>query len=111
MRLPFPAGVVAELRQTFGERFQQGRAICDQHAATTTWLPPEPPDAVVFARSTEEVATVVRLCAREGIPLIPFGAGTSLEGQVNAPLGGISLNLSQMNQIFSVHTEDMDAVV
>lgn len=111
MRRPFPAGVAAELRQSFGERFQQGRAIRDQHAATTTWLPPEPPDAVVFARSTEEVATVVRLCAREGIPLIPFGAGTSLEGQVNAPLGGISLDLSQMNRIFSVHAEDMDAVV
>ncbi|WP_347312839.1 FAD-binding oxidoreductase [Defluviimonas sp. SAOS-178_SWC] len=111
MRASLPAAVVAELRQSFGDRFQEGRAIRDQHAATTTWLAPEPPDAVVFARSTEEVATVIRLCAREGIPVIPFGAGTSLEGQVNAPFGGISLDLSQMNRILAVHAEDMDAVV
>lgn len=111
MRATLSDAVVTQLRQGFGERFQLGRAIRDQHAATTTWIAPEPPDAVVFARSTEEVAAVVRLCAREGIPVIPFGAGTSLEGQVNAPLGGISLDLSQMNRILSVHPEDMDAVV
>ncbi len=111
MRGSLPAAVAAELRQRFGDRFQVGRAIRDQHAATTTWLAPEPPDAVVFARSTEEVAAVVRLCGRDGIAVIPFGAGTSLEGQINAPLGGISLDLSQMNRILAVHAEDMDAVV
>ena len=109
--MPLSEAVAAELRESFGDRFQQGRAIRDQHAATTTWIAPEPPDAVVFARSTEEVAAVVRLCGREGIPVIPFGAGPSLEGQVNAPLGGISLDLSQMNRILTVHAEDMDAVV
>src|SRR5690606_31779233 len=110
-RMPLPGTAVTELRQSFGDRFQQGRAIRDQHAATTTWIAPEPPDAVVFARSTEEVATVVRLCGREGSPVIPFGAGTSLVGQVNAPRGGISLDLSQMNRILALHAEDMDAVV
>ena len=109
--MSLPEIATTELRRCFGDRFRQGRAIRDQHAATTTWLLPEPPDAVVFARSTEEVAAVVGICAREGIPVIPFGAGTSLEGQVNAPVGGISIDLTQMNRIFAVHAEDMDAVV
>jgi D-lactate dehydrogenase (cytochrome) len=105
------AGAIAALRSRFGERLQTGAAIREQHANTLTWLPNEPPDAVVFAASTEEVVEVVRTCARHRAPIVPFGAGTSLEGQVNAPRGGISLDLSQMSRILSVNTEDLDAVV
>lgn len=109
--MTLPDIVAAGLGRILGDRFQRGQAIRDQHAATTTWLTPQPPDAVAFARSTDEVATIVRICAQEDVPVIPFGAGSSLEGQVNAPRGGVSLNLSLMNRILAVHPEDMDAVV
>ena len=66
---------------------------------------------MVFAESTQEVIEVVRLCAEARVPVIPFGTGTSLEGQVNAPFGGVSLDLSRMNRILAVHAEDLDCVV
>jgi len=68
-------------------------------------------DAVIFARSTEEVSDIVRVCAEYEVPVIAFGTGTSLEGHVNAPHGGISIDLSQMNEILAVHAEDLDCVV
>lgn len=99
------------LRNRFGDRFQTGAALCQQHGATTTWLEIQPPDAVVFPQSAEEVAEIVRLCAGAGVAIIPFGAGSSLEGQVNAPFGGVSVDLTQMNRILTVHAGDMDVVV
>lgn len=78
----------ARLAERFGPRFETRQAVRAQHAATTTWLQPQPPEAVVFPRSTEEVAEIVRLCAEHRLPVIPFGAGSSLEGHVNAPAGG-----------------------
>src|SRR5215470_16647709 len=81
----------ARLASRFGNRFSTGAALRQQHANTLTWIKCEPPDAVVFAESTPEVIDVVRLCAKARVPVIPFGTGTSLEGQVNAPFGGISL--------------------
>ncbi|MEM6891933.1 MAG: FAD-binding protein, partial [Pseudomonadota bacterium] len=68
------------LKQRFGDRLQTGQAIREQHAHTTTWIENQPPDAVVFAQSTEDVAEVVRVAAEYGVPIIPFGTGTSLEG-------------------------------
>jgi len=76
-----------------------------------TWLPCEPPDAVVFVESTEEVQLVVRACAAHGVPVVAFGTGSSLEGQVNAPKGGISVDMSRMNRVLAVHPEDLDCVV
>ncbi|WAC29514.1 FAD-binding oxidoreductase [Ancylobacter sp. SL191] len=105
------ATVIAELAGHFGDRLALGRAIREQHANTITWLANEAPDAVVFVESTEEVQRVVRACAKVGVPVIPFGAGSSLEGQVNAPRGGISIDLSRMNRVLSVHPEDLDCVV
>ncbi len=99
------------LKQRFGERLQTGQAIREQHGHTTTWIENQPPDAVVFAQSTAEVADVVRIAAEHGVPLIPFGTGTSLEGHVNAPAGGISVDVSQMNQVLDVHDEDLDVVI
>ncbi|MEM7720190.1 MAG: FAD-binding protein, partial [Pseudomonadota bacterium] len=99
------------LKQRFGERLQTGQAIREQHGHTTTWIENQPPDAVVFAHTTEEVSEVVRVAAAQNVPIIPFGTGTSLEGHVNAPAGGISVDVSQMNQVLDVHTEDLDAVV
>jgi D-lactate dehydrogenase (cytochrome) len=101
----------AELAARFGNRFSLSQALREQHANTLTWLKLEPPDAVLFAESTAEVADVVRLCAEARVPIIPFGTGTSLEGHVNAPFGGLSLDLSRMNRILAVHEGDFDCVV
>jgi D-lactate dehydrogenase (cytochrome) len=103
--------VIAALATRYGNRLVTSRAVREQHANTTTWLDNEPPDAVVFPQATEEVQEIVRLCARERVPVIAFGAGTSLEGQVNAPRGGISLDFRDMNRVIAVHAEDLDCVV
>ena len=105
------ATAIAILRQRFGDRVQTGEAIRRQHSHTLTWIASEPPDAVVWPTSTEEVAEIVRIAAAQQVPIIPFGAGTSLEGHVNAPFGGISLDLQQMNAILSVNQLDLDATV
>lgn len=108
---PLPSAFPARLEALFGQRYQSGAALRAQHAATTTWLEPQPPQAVVFPESTAEIVELVRLCAQEGVAIIPFGAGTSLEGQVNAPYGGISVDLTRMDRVLAVHADDMDAVV
>jgi D-lactate dehydrogenase (cytochrome) len=99
------------LRQRFGDRLQTGEAVRRQHAHTLTWLPNEPPDAVIWPDSTKEVQEVVRIAATYRVPIIPFGAGTSLEGHLNAPRGGLSLDFSRMNRILAVHDRDLDATV
>jgi D-lactate dehydrogenase (cytochrome) len=101
----------ADLTARFGDRFSLSQSLREQHANTLTWLKTEPPDAVLFAETQGEVAEVVRLCAGARVPVIPFGTGTSLEGQVNAPYGGVSLDLSRMNRILAVHEADLDCVV
>ncbi|UVK41850.1 FAD-binding protein [Mesorhizobium sp. AR07] len=106
-----PETLADALQTRFAERFQTGMAICAQHGATTTWLENQPPDAVVFPQSTAEVAEIVALCSASQVPIIPFGAGSSLEGQLNAPYGGVSVDLTRMDSILAVHPEDMDCVV
>ncbi|BBF91373.1 FAD-binding oxidoreductase [Blastochloris tepida] len=103
--------VVSALGQRFGARCTTSQAVRDQHAHTLTWVAPQPPDAVVFPHSTEEVQEIVRLCAAHRVPVIPYGTGSSLEGQVNAPFGGISIDTREMNRIVAVHAEDLDVVV
>lgn len=102
---------VGILRQRFADRLSEGLSVREQHGHTTTYLRNQPPDAVVFAESTEEVAEIVRVCADHGVPVIAFGTGTSLEGHVNAPAGGISIDLTQMNRIVEVNAEDLDCTV
>ncbi|WP_448955189.1 FAD-binding oxidoreductase [Labrys neptuniae] len=102
---------VQTMRDRFADRFQTGTAVCAQHGSTTTWIENQPPDGVVFPESTAEVADIVTLCGGAGVPVIPFGAGSSLEGQLNAPRGGISIDLTRMDRILSVNAEDMDCVV
>jgi D-lactate dehydrogenase (cytochrome) len=102
---------IAVLKQRFGERLSEARALREQHGHTTTWLPNQPPDAVIFAETTDEVTEIVRVCAEHRAPIIPFGTGSSLEGHLNAPFGGISVDLSRMNRILAVHPEDLDCVV
>lgn len=99
------------LKQRFGDRFQTGHSIREQHAHTTTYIPAQFPDGVAFVETTAEVQDIVRICAEHRVPVIPFGTGTSLEGHVNAPGGGISIDLSRMNRILAVHGEDLDCTV
>ncbi|MEQ1950423.1 FAD-binding oxidoreductase [Mesorhizobium yinganensis] len=103
--------VLGVLKQRFGERFQTGQSIREQHAHTTTYIPNQAPDGVVFPESSEEVQEVVKLCAEHRVPVIAYGTGTSLEGHVNAPGGGISLDTSRMNRVLAVHAEDLDCIV
>ncbi len=103
--------VIAALAAQFGNRLVTSQAVREQHAHTTTWIPNQPPDAVVFPQTTEDVQQVVRICAAERVPVIPFGTGTSLEGQINAPRGGVSLDFRDMNRVLAVHAEDLDCVI
>jgi len=103
--------VIAKLAARFGNRLVTSRAVREQHGNTVTWIPNEPPDAVVFPQNTEDVQDIVRLCAAERVPVIPFGVGTSLEGQVNAPRGGVSIDFRDMNRVLAVHPEDLDCVI
>ena len=114
LRRPLPAAVErvkSALTARFGNKVSTAEAVRRQHANTTTWLTNEPPDAVVYASSTEDVQAVVRICAEHRMPVIPFGTGTSLEGHVNAPLGGVSIDLMEMDKVLTVHTEDLDCVI
>ncbi len=103
--------VIAALAARYGNRLVTSQAVREQHGNTTTWIDNQPPDAVVFPQSTQEVQDIVRLAAAERVPVIAFGTGTSLEGQVNAPRGGICLDFRDMNRVLAVHAEDLDCVV
>lgn len=99
------------LKQQFGERFQTGASIREQHGHTTTWIENQPPDAVVFPASTQEVSKIVKTCAQHRVPVIPYGMGTSLEGHVNAPAGGVCIDVSQMDRVLEVNAGDLDCRV
>jgi len=105
------AAAIGILKQRFGERLQTGHAYCEQHTHTMSYLPGQLPDAVVFAEEAEDVRDTVRVCADHRVPVVPFGAGTSLEGHLNAPRGGISLDTSRMNRVLEVNAEDLDCTV
>ncbi|OED34394.1 lactate dehydrogenase [Chromatiales bacterium (ex Bugula neritina AB1)] len=99
------------LKQRFGERFLTGDSIREQHAHTLTYLRNQPPDAVVYAENSSDVALIVEICAEHNCPVIPFGTGSSLEGQLNAPEGGVSIDMSQMNEVVEIHPEDLTVTV
>ena len=103
--------VIGALRPLFGERLSTARAVREQHGRDVTWAESFPPDAVVFARSTGEVQAVVEVCARHRVPVIAFGTGTSLEGHISAPHGGVSVDLSQMDRILEINADDLDCRV
>ena len=103
--------VIAALAAQFGNRLVTSRAVREQHANTTTWIENEAPDAVVFPQTTADVQTIVRICAAHRVPVIPFGTGTSLEGHINAPFGGVSVDFRDMNRVLAVNAQDLDCVV
>ena len=105
------AALNADLAARFGNRFTASEAVRKAHGHTLTWLENQPPDAVVYAETKEDVIDVVKLCAKHDAPIVPFGVGSSLEGHVNAPHGGVSLDCSRMNAVLAVNAEDLDCVV
>ena len=105
------ATAIDVLAQRLGPRLDRSPAMREQPGHTTPFLRNQPPDAVAFVHSTEEVQEIVRVCSAHHVPIVPFGTGSSLEGHVNAPAGGISVDFSQMNKVLAVHPQDMDVVV
>lgn len=94
-----------------GDRLSRNAAVCEQHSHGEDPQPPVLPDAVAYVTSTEEVSKLLALCHRHAIPVVPFGAGTSLEGHVTPVRGGISVDLSRMTDILSVSQHDLDTRV
>ena len=105
------AEVVSRLEAQFGERFSKTAAMRERFGKDESFHASVPPDAVVTPKSTEEVSQIVKLCAEHGVPVIPYGTGTALEGHVAALYGGISVNMQEMNDVIEVHDEDLDVVV
>ena len=102
---------ISKIADLLGERLSTSAALREQHGHTTTWIANQPPDAVAFPASTEEVAAIMRIAHDHTMPVIGFGTGTSLEGHVNAPQGGLCVDFSRMDRVLAVHADDMDAVV
>ena len=98
---------IAELAPHFGDRLSRAAAVREQHGHDEAHHAPKSPDAVIWPRSTAEVALVARTCHAHGSPIVAWGTGTSLEGQVIPTQGGISLDFAQRDQVLAVHSEDM----
>ena len=109
--MQLPDAFTHALAERFGKRFSTAEAVRAHHGHDESHFPDALPDAVVWPHSTDEVVEVVKLCHQHRVPVIPFGVGSSLEGHILATNGGISIDLSEMNQIVTIHDEDMDAVV
>ncbi len=105
------AGLVEELAPILGDRLSLSAAVREHHSHGESWHEPGVPDLVAYPIGTEEVATIVRACARRRVPIIPFGMGSSLEGHVNAIRGGVSIDLTRMTRVVRLSTEDLDVTV
>lgn len=110
-RNPLPSGFVDTLRARFGERFSTVEAVRAHHGHDESHFPDMLPEGVVWPRSTAEVAEIARTCHAYGVPMVPFGIGSSLEGHVLALHGGLSVDFAEMNRVLAVHGDDMDAVI
>lgn len=111
LRQPLPEELLAALQNLLEDRCSTSLAMREHHGSDESSYDPMLPDAVVFAQTTEEVASIVQLCSHYQVPVIPYGAGSSLEGHILALRGGVTLDLSQMNNMVAVHAEDLTATV
>jgi D-lactate dehydrogenase (cytochrome) len=107
----FPAALNAQLLERFGKRFSTARSVCEHHGSDISALDPMPPQAVVFAESTEDLVCISQACNAHNVPIIPYGSGTSLEGWLHAVQGGLCVDVSAMNKLVEVNVDDMDATV
>ena len=110
-RAPVDAAFLDRLAARFGDRCHTGEAARAAHGHSEAHFAPMPPDAVVFAQSTDDVVDLVNLCREVGVPLVPYGAGTSIEGNALAAHGGVTVDLSEMTRIIAVHPDDFDCTV
>ena len=110
-RRPFPAALLEALTAALGERVSTAQAVREHHGRDESPFDPVLPDAVVFAEHTEDVQTAVKLCAQYDVPVIAYGNGSSLEGHLLAVEGGVSIDLSRMSNVLSIHAEDLTATV
>lgn len=111
LRRELPEALLAELKAVFLDRLSTSMAMREHHGRDESSYDPMLPDAVVFAHTSEEVAAAVRLCNQYRFPIIAYGTGTSLEGHILALQGGLSIDLSQMNQVVAVNPEDLTVTV
>ena len=102
---------VMELKRLLGARASDAAAVREHHSHGESYHPPAAPDIVCFPASTEEVVEIVKISERFQLPVVPFGAGTSLEGHVHAVRGGITIDLRELNRVLRVSVEDLDAMV
>ncbi|MAM61634.1 FAD-linked oxidase C-terminal domain-containing protein [Maritimibacter sp. UBA3975] len=102
---------LSELSTVLGDRLSRSKSDLDAHGASETYFPSAPPDAVAYPESTAEVSRILSVCNAHGVPVIAYGAGTSLEGHTSAVRGGVTLDFSRMDRLMTVHQGDMDAVV
>jgi len=111
LKRPLPPALIDALREIYGDRLSLAQAVRDHHGRDESPFPVTPPDAVVFAHTTDEVTRAVAACARHQVPVIPYGVGSSLEGHLLAVHGGVSIDLSQMNQVLKIDADDLTATV
>ena len=111
MHPTLPPTFLTALQTIAGNHLSTTQAVRDHHGRDESPYPLTPPDAVVFAQSTAMVQAVVRLCAAHGVPIVPYGVGSSLEGNTLAVAGGVCIDCSQMNAVLAINAEDMTATV
>lgn len=105
------SAAIAALQAQFGKQLSVNQTIREQHGHTMTWLANQPPDAVLTAYDKQDVATAVAICSEYQMPVIAFGIGSSLEGQLNAPFGGLCIDMHTMDAILRVDSEDLTVTV
>src|SRR5450755_39386 len=103
--------MIDRLAELVGARATTARGVLDEHGRSEAYHANQPPEIVVFPETTQEVVQIVALCATAGIPIVPFGAGTSLEGNTAAVAGGVCFDFSRMDRILKLNDKDMDVVV
>jgi D-lactate dehydrogenase (cytochrome) len=106
-----PHAAIEELKELVGTRATDAESVRDHHSRGESYHAPARPDVVCFPRSTAEVASIVRISAAHRLPIVPYGAGTSLEGHVHAVRGGISIDMRELNRVLRISAEDLDVTV
>ena len=102
---------ISVLQNRFGKQLSLNQTVREQHGHTMTWLANQPPDAVLTVKDKSEVAAAVKICNEYQMPVIAFGIGSSLEGQLNAPYGGLCIDMHAMDSILQVNNEDLTVTV
>jgi len=106
-----PPALIEMLKERFSEQFSIALAVREHHGRDESSFAAPPPAGVLFAQSTQDVVDAVKLASNFGVPVIPFGVGTSLEGHLLAVQGGISIDVSRMNQVLAINAEDLTVTV